>query len=77
MAESPDRKAAGEVCVLAREIALADFWVHEDLFEDRRDVNGLKLPFHVTTTAGGRIVDELILDQILVNPEIGKDDFKR
>ena len=46
-------------------------------FEDRRDVNGLKLPFHVTTTAGGRIVDELILGQILVNPEIGKDDFKR
>jgi hypothetical protein len=31
----------------------------------------------VTTTAGGRIVDELILGQILVNPEIGKDDFKR
>src|SRR5436190_792907 len=46
-------------------------------FEDRRDVNGLKLPFHVTTTAGGRIVDELILSQILVNPEIGKGDFKR
>jgi hypothetical protein len=46
-------------------------------FEDRRDVNGLKLPFHVTTTAGGRIVDELILSQILMNPEIGKGDFKR
>jgi hypothetical protein len=46
-------------------------------FEDRRDVNGLKLPFHVTTTAGGRIVDELILEQILVNPEISKSDFKR
>jgi hypothetical protein len=46
-------------------------------FEDRRDVNGIKLPFHITTTAGGRIVDELILEQILVNPEISKSDFKR
>lgn len=47
------------------------------VFADRRDVNGLKLPFHVTTTAGGRIVDELILAQIIVNPEISKSDFKR
>ena len=46
-------------------------------FEDRRDASGLKLPFHMTTTAGGRIVDELILEQILVNPEISKSDFKR
>jgi hypothetical protein len=46
-------------------------------FEDRPDASGLKLPFHMTTTAGGRIVDELILEQILVNPEISKSDFKR
>lgn len=46
-------------------------------FEDRRDVNGFKLPFHITTSAGGRVIDELILDQVLVNPEIGKGDFKR
>jgi hypothetical protein len=46
-------------------------------FGDRRDVNGLKLPFHITTMAGGRVIDELIFDQILVNPEIGKGDFKR
>ncbi len=46
-------------------------------FEDRRDVDGLKLPFHITTSSGGRVVDELILNQILVNPEIGKGDFKR
>jgi hypothetical protein len=46
-------------------------------FEDRRDVNGLKLPFRIKTTAGGRVIDELIFDQILVNPEIGKGDFKR
>lgn len=46
-------------------------------FEDRRDANGLKLPFRITTTAGGRVIDALILEQILVNPEIGKGDFKR
>jgi hypothetical protein len=46
-------------------------------FEDRRDVAGFKLPFHITTSAGGRVIDELRLEQILVNPEIGKGDFKR
>jgi hypothetical protein len=46
-------------------------------FGDRRDVNGFKIPFHITTTAGGRIIDELILDRVLVDPEIGKGDFKR
>jgi hypothetical protein len=46
-------------------------------FADRRDVSGLKVPFHITTTAGGRVIDELFLDQVLVNPEIGKGDFKR
>jgi hypothetical protein len=46
-------------------------------FADRRDVSGLKIPFHVVTTAGGRVVDDLRFDQVLVNPEIGKGDFKR
>jgi hypothetical protein len=46
-------------------------------FDDRRDVGGLKLPFHITTTAGSRVIDALILEQILVNPEIAKGDFKR
>ncbi len=46
-------------------------------FADRRDVNGLKIPFHVTTAAGGRTIDDLRFDQVLVNPEIGKGDFKR
>jgi hypothetical protein len=46
-------------------------------FADRRDVGGLKIPFRVTTTAGGRVIDELVFDQVLVNPEIGKGDFKR
>jgi len=46
-------------------------------FGDRRDVNGFKIPFHITTTAGGRVIDELLLEQVLVDPEIGKGDFKR
>jgi hypothetical protein len=46
-------------------------------FADRREVSGLKVPFHVTTTAGGRVIDELRFDQVLVDPEIGKGDFKR
>jgi hypothetical protein len=46
-------------------------------FADRREVNGLRIPFHITTTAGGRVIDELLFDQVLVNPEIGKGDFKR
>ena len=46
-------------------------------FRDRREIGGLKVPFHITTTAGGRVIDELLLDQVLVNPEIGKGDFKR
>ena len=46
-------------------------------FTDRRDVGGLKVPFHVTTTAGGRVIDDLIFESVLVNPEIGKGDFKR
>ena len=31
-------------------------------FGNRRDVSGLKVPFHVTTTVGGRVIDELIFD---------------
>jgi len=46
-------------------------------FEDRRDVGGLKLPYRITTTLGGRVIDVLMLDEILINPEIGKGDFKR
>jgi len=29
------------------------------------------------TTNGGRIVDELSFEEILVNPELSKNDFKR
>ena len=46
-------------------------------FEDRRVVDGLHLPFHIITTSDGRIIDELSLDEIFVNPELSKRDFSR
>jgi len=46
-------------------------------FSDRREVAGLLMPFRIVTTSNGRIVDELVLDEILVNPELSKSDFKR
>lgn len=46
-------------------------------FQDRRLVSGFKLPHRITTTAGGRVIDELVFDEILVNPEIGKGDFTK
>ena len=46
-------------------------------FSDRREVAGLLMPFRIVTTSNGRLVDELVLDEILVNPELSKSDFKR
>jgi hypothetical protein len=46
-------------------------------FSDRRRVSGLLLPYHITTTSGGRVVDELILREIVVNPKLTAADFER
>jgi hypothetical protein len=46
-------------------------------FDDRRPVDGLQMPYRVTMTEGGAILDELLFDEILINPELGKGDFKR
>jgi hypothetical protein len=46
-------------------------------FTDRRAVGGLQMPYRITTTGGARVIDDLIFDEILINPEIGKGDFKR
>jgi hypothetical protein len=37
----------------------------------------MKAPFSVVTTAGDRIVDELLFDEIAVNPSLSKTDFSR
>ena len=46
-------------------------------FGDRRAVGGLLMPYRVTTTADGRVLDALAFDEILVNPEIGRNEFRR
>ena len=46
-------------------------------FADRRPTGGVLMPYRITTLNGDRVVDELSFDQILINPEIGKADFKR
>lgn len=46
-------------------------------FADRRPTGGVLMPYHITTVNGDKLVDELFFDRILINPEIGKGDFKR
>jgi len=44
-------------------------------FSDRRAVSGLLLPYHVVTTGRGGVREDLRLDEILVNPQLSKEDF--
>jgi len=46
-------------------------------YADRRSTGGMKAPFSVVTTAGDRIVDELLFDEIAVNPSLSTTDFSR
>ena len=46
-------------------------------FGERRDTDGLKLPYRVTTTSRGKIIDDLLLEHIEVNPKLTKADFER
>ncbi len=47
------------------------------LFTDHRSVDGMTVPYRIATTAGDRIVDELVFDTIVVNPKLTKADFTR
>jgi hypothetical protein len=42
---------------------------------DRRPTGGLRLPYHIVTAAGDRVVDELSFDEIVVNAPLSKTDF--
>jgi len=44
-------------------------------FSERRAVSGLLLPYHVVTTGRGGVREDLRLDEILVNPQLSKEDF--
>jgi hypothetical protein len=45
-------------------------------FGDRRTVSGLDLPYLMTTTVGNRVRERIVFDEILVNPELSKADFR-
>jgi hypothetical protein len=46
-------------------------------FADRRTVAGFELPHRISIVAGEQTLEDLVFDEVLVNPEIGKGDFKR
>jgi hypothetical protein len=37
----------------------------------------MKVPYRIVTTAGDRSVDELLFDEVAVNPPLAKGDFAR
>jgi len=45
-------------------------------FGDRRTVAGFDLPYLMTTTVGNRTLERVVFDEILVNPELSKADFR-
>jgi hypothetical protein len=45
-------------------------------FEDRRLVSGLNLPFRITTSAHDRALETMVFDDIVVNPELNRADFR-
>jgi len=46
------------------------------VFGDRRTVGGFDLPYLMTTTVGNRTLERVVFDEILVNPELHKTDFR-
>jgi hypothetical protein len=46
-------------------------------FSDRRRVSGLLLPYRLVTSVNGRIIDDLVLREIIVNPRLTAADFER
>jgi hypothetical protein len=45
-------------------------------FGDRRTVSGFDLPYLMTTTVGNRLLERVVFDEILVNPELSQADFR-
>jgi len=45
-------------------------------FEDRRIVSGFNLPFRITTSARDRALETMVFDEIVVNPELNRADFR-
>jgi hypothetical protein len=45
-------------------------------FSERRLTTGLKLPYRLTTSTDGTLVDDVVLTEIVVNPPLTKADFE-
>jgi hypothetical protein len=46
-------------------------------FANRRPVEAIELPFRVTTQTPDRVLETLMFDEILVNPDLADDEFRR
>jgi hypothetical protein len=46
-------------------------------FANRRPVGGINLPFRVTTQTAERVLETLMFDEILVNPDLPESDFRK
>jgi hypothetical protein len=46
-------------------------------FGDRKSTGGMKAPYSIITTVGDRILDEMLFDEVTVNPKLTKTDFGR
>jgi hypothetical protein len=46
-------------------------------FANRRVTGGLELPFRITTQTPDRVLETLMLDEILVNPQLTDRDFQK
>jgi hypothetical protein len=46
-------------------------------FNERRETDGVKVPYRITTTSRGRIIDDLLLDRVAINSGVSKADFGR
>jgi hypothetical protein len=47
-----------------------------ETFGDRRETSGLWLPYRITRSASGIVVEDMVVDTIIVNPRLGPTDFK-
>jgi hypothetical protein len=45
-------------------------------FADRRPVDGVLIPFRVSTQVPQRVLETLMFDEVLVNPPLARGDFK-
>jgi hypothetical protein len=46
-------------------------------FTDRRRVSGLLLAYHIVTSSGGRVIDDFVIREIVVNPKFTSADFEK